>query len=136
MRFQIQFNTGKPVYLQLIDQIKAAAASGAIKPGEPLPSIRPLAEELRINRNTVAKAYTEMENQGIIQTIPGRGCFLSENNSPYKLEVRKKMIEEQVDSLIVHAHHLQIEPDLLLELVRERLERLSSRNTVTPNGER
>ena len=136
MRFQIQFNTGKPVYLQLIDQIKAAAASGAIKPGEPLPSIRPLAEELRINRNTVAKAYTEMENQGIIQTIPGRGCFLSENNSPYKLEVRKKMIEEQVDSMIVHAHHLQIEPDLLLELVRERLERLSSRNTVTPNGER
>jgi GntR family transcriptional regulator len=131
MRFQIQFNAGKPVYLQLIDQIKAAAASGAIRPGEPLPSIRPLAEELRVNRNTVAKAYAEMENQGIIHTVPGRGCFLAENNSPYKLEIRKKMIEEQVDALVVQAHHLQIEAGLLMELVRKRFEHFASRNQTS-----
>ena len=76
MRFQLNFKSGKPVYLQLVDQVKAAAASGAVQPGEPLPSIRPLAEELRVNRNTVAKAYTELESQGVIETIAGKGCFV------------------------------------------------------------
>ena len=78
--FQIDFKTGKPVYLQLVDQIRYAAASGRLRPGEPLPSIRPLAEELRVNRNTIAKAYAELESQGIIETIPGKGCFLKENH--------------------------------------------------------
>ena len=56
MILQINYKSGKPVYLQIVDQIKAAAASGALRPGEALPSIRPLAEEIRVNRNTVAKA--------------------------------------------------------------------------------
>ena len=83
MIFQIDFKSGKPVYLQLVDQIRYAAASGGLRTGEPLPSIRPLAEELRVNRNTVAKAYTELESQGVIETIPGKGCFLKESNSPF-----------------------------------------------------
>ena len=57
MLIQLNFKSGKPVYLQVVDQVKAAAASGALRTGEPLPSIRPLAEQLRVNRNTVAKAY-------------------------------------------------------------------------------
>ena len=80
MVLQLNFKSGKPVYLQVVDQVKAAAASGAIRPGEALPSIRPLAEELRVNRNTIAKAYSELENLGIVETQPGRGCFLKENN--------------------------------------------------------
>jgi len=82
MLLQIDFKSGKPVYLQLVDQIRYIAASGGLRPGEPLPSIRPLAEELRVNRNTIAKAYAELESQGVIETIPGKGCFLKENNSP------------------------------------------------------
>ena len=82
MVFQIDFKTGKPVYLQLVDQIRYAAASGGLQHGEALPSIRPLAEELRVNRNTIAKAYAELESQGVIETIPGKGCFLKENNTP------------------------------------------------------
>ena len=66
MVFQIDFKAGKPVYLQLVDQIRYAAATGGLKTGEPLPSIRPLAEELRVNRNTIAKAYSELESQGVI----------------------------------------------------------------------
>ena len=73
MMLQVNFKSGKPVYLQVVDQIKSAAASGALHVGESLPSIRPLAEELRLNRNTVAKAYTELESQGIIETLPGKG---------------------------------------------------------------
>ncbi len=92
MIFQIDFKSGKPVYLQLVDQVRYAAASGALRPGDPLPSIRPLAEELRVNRNTIAKAYTELESQGVIETIPGKGCFLKENNSPFTRQVRQKLL--------------------------------------------
>jgi DNA-binding transcriptional regulator YhcF (GntR family) len=67
MRFQISFTAGKPVYLQIVDQVRTAAASGALRTGEPLPGIRPLAEELRVNRNTVAKAYAELESRYVRQ---------------------------------------------------------------------
>ncbi len=92
MLIQLNFKSGKPVYLQVVDQVKSAAASGALQAGEPLPSIRPLAEQLRINRNTVAKAYAELESQGVIETIAGKGCFVTANNSPFKKEVRRKML--------------------------------------------
>jgi GntR family transcriptional regulator len=72
MIFQINFKSGKAVYLQLVDQVKTAAASGVMQSGDPLPGIRPLAEELRVNRNTVAKAYAELESQGIIETVAAR----------------------------------------------------------------
>src|SRR5215470_7923401 len=116
MLIQINFKSGKPVYLQVVDQIKAAAASGGLRPGEPLPSIRPLAEQLRINRNTVAKAYAELEGQGVIETVAGRGCFLKENNSPFRKEVRLKMLAEEIDAAVVQAHHLQIGREEFLEL--------------------
>src|SRR5213595_616404 len=120
MLLQINFKAGKPVYLQVVDQIKAAAASGTVQTGEPLPSIRPLAEELRVNRNTIAKAYGELENQGVIETIPGKGCFLKENNSPLKKEVRRKLLVEEIDQVIVQAHHLQVPAEEFLNLVRDR----------------
>jgi GntR family transcriptional regulator len=105
----------------VVDQIKTAAAAGTIQSGEPLPSIRPLAEELRVNRNTIAKAYTELESQGIIETIPGKGCFIKPNNSPLKKEVRRKLLTEEIDQVVVQAHHLQVAPAEFLNLVRERL---------------
>jgi GntR family transcriptional regulator len=122
MLIQLNFKSGKPVYLQVVDQVKAAAASGALRTGEPLPSIRPLAEQLRINRNTVAKAYAELEGQGVIETIAGRGCFLKENHSPFRKDVRLKMVAEEIDAAIVQAHHLRVEDREFLNLVKERLE--------------
>ncbi len=119
---QLNFKSGKPVYLQVVDQVKAAAASGALRPGEALPSIRPLAEQLRVNRNTVAKAYAELEGQGVIETVAGRGCFLKENQTPFRKEVRLKMVAEEIDGAIVQAHHLRVEEKEFLALVRQRLE--------------
>jgi GntR family transcriptional regulator len=122
MLIQLNFKSGKPVYLQVVDQVKAAAASGALRAGEPLPSIRPLAEQLRVNRNTVAKAYTELEGQGVIETIAGRGCFLKENHSPFRKDIRLKMVAEEIDAAIVQAHHLRVEDKDFLDLVKERLD--------------
>jgi GntR family transcriptional regulator len=121
MRLQINFQSGKPVYLQVVDQIKAAAASGALRPGEALPSIRPLAEALRINRNTIAKAYAELESLGVIETLPGKGCFLKENHSPLRKEIRRKLLIAEIDQAVVMAHHLQVPGDEFLELVEQRL---------------
>jgi GntR family transcriptional regulator len=130
MIFSLNFKSGLPVYLQVVDQVKAAAASGALKPGEPLPFIRPLAEELRVNRNTIAKAYTELESQGVIETIPGKGCFLAENHSPLKKDARRKLLIRDIDQAVVQAHHLQVPPDEFLGLVRDRLDVLAERQRV------
>src|ERR1039457_2379347 len=111
MIFQVDFKSGKPVYLQLVDQIRYAAASGGLRVGEPLPSIRPLAEELRVNRNTIAKAYAELESQGVIETIPGKGCFLKESNSPFTKGVQNKLLLTEIDEAVVAAHHLQVNRD-------------------------
>jgi GntR family transcriptional regulator len=122
MLLQIDFKSGLPVYLQIVDQIRYAAASGAIRPGEPLPSIRPLAEQLRVNRNTIAKAYAELENQGVIETAPGKGCFLKENNSPFTKSARHKLLLKEIDASIVAAHHLRVDRETFMGLVRERLD--------------
>jgi GntR family transcriptional regulator len=127
MRFQINFNSGMPIYLQLVEQVKAAAASGSLQPGDMLPSIRPLAEELRVNRNTIAKAYTELENLGVIQTQAGRGCFLRPNQAILRKEVRRRMLVEDIDQLVTQAHHLNIPYDEFLVLVKERMAALEEK---------
>jgi len=127
MFFQVNFKSPKPVYLQLVDQVKAAAASGALRPGDSLPSIRPLAEDLRVNRNTVAKAYTQLEVEGVIETSQGRGCFLKAVQSPLKKDARRKLLTGELDEAIVRAHHLQVSRAEFLDLVRERFDALADR---------
>ena len=122
MRFQLNFKSGKPVYLQLVDQVKAAAASGAVRPGEPLPSIRPLAEELRVNRNTVAKAYAELEGQGVIETVAGRGCFVRASHSPFRKAVRLELLTQEIDDAVIQAHHLQVAKADFLRLAADRFD--------------
>jgi GntR family transcriptional regulator len=133
MILQINFKSGMPIYLQVVDQIKAAAASGALRPGEVLPSIRPLAEELRVNRNTIAKAYSELENLGVIETLPGRGCFLKENHTALRKEVRRKLLTVEIDQAIVQAHHLQVRRDEFLELIHERMDALDHKRRSNEN---
>ena len=122
MMFHIDFKTGKSPYLQLVDQVRYAAASGGLRAGEALPSVRQLAEELRVNRNTIAKAYAELESQGVIETIPGKGCFLKDGNTPFTKTVRQKLLVKEVDEAVVTAHHLQVERADFLALVKERLD--------------
>jgi len=72
-------SSGVPIYLQLMEQVKHSIETGALRPGEQLPGIRPLAEELVINPNTVAKAYRELEHEGVIELRHGAGAFVSGN---------------------------------------------------------
>jgi len=136
MIVRVDYKSGKPVYLQVVDQIRYATASGQLQPGDALPSIRPLAEELRVNRNTIAKAYTELENQGVIETLPGKGCFVRENHSPFTKKAKLALLTREIDEAVVMAHQLQVDAETFLNLVRERLEAIAAQGGNGANDNR
>jgi len=96
-------STGVPIYLQLMEQVKHAIETGALRPGEQLPGIRPLAEELVINPNTVAKAYRELQHEGVIELRHGAGAFVSRKAAAKKvtetLRAGQMIVEAAVDRL-------------------------------------
>ena len=120
MRIELNYKSGQSPYLQIVEQIKYAVAAGSIESHDPLPSIRSLAQELRINHNTVAKAYTELERSGIIATRAGKGCYVTENHSPLKKSARRQILSDAVDGVIVEAFHLKIDHDTYLQVCEER----------------
>lgn len=96
-------SSGLPIYLQLMEQVKHAIETGAVKPGEQLPSIRPLAEELVINPNTVAKAYRELEHDGVIELRQGAGAFVSDKapsrQDAERLQAAKALVAQGIERL-------------------------------------
>ena len=134
--FSVNFKSGTPVYLQLVEQVRTAAAAGALRPGDALPGIRPLAEELRVNRNTVARAYSELESQGVIETLAGKGCFVRENQSPLKKDVRRRLIADTLEHAAVQAHHLQIDRDEFIRIAEQRYDGLAERRARPNAGSR
>jgi GntR family transcriptional regulator len=103
MIFRPNTSSGVPIYLQLMEQVKHAIETGALRPGEQLPGIRPLAEELVINPNTVAKAYRELEHEGVIELRHGAGAFVSGNAGAKKvtdkLRAGQAIVAAAVDKL-------------------------------------
>lgn len=91
MNLRINFSSGVPIYLQLIEQIKHAVETGAIRSGEQLPTIRSVAEELTMNPNTVARAYRELEREGIVEVRHGLGVFVAgpQSSTTKTAEIRK-----------------------------------------------
>ena len=87
----------------------------------------PLAEQLRVNRNTVLKAYLELENQNVIESFPGKGSFVKRAKSPLKREARHAMLNREIDQAVVAAHHLQVSREDFLELVNERFDEFEQR---------
>jgi GntR family transcriptional regulator len=103
MLFRPNPSLGVPIYLQLMEQVKHAIETGALRPGEQLPGIRPLAEELVINPNTVAKAYRELEHAGVIELRHGAGAFVTEGakgrNSTDLLRAAQPIVAAAIDKL-------------------------------------
>src|SRR5664280_2429824 len=82
MELRVNFSSGVPIYLQLMEQIKHAIDTGAIREGEQLPTIRKVAEELAMNPNTVAKAYRDLQREGIVEVRHGLGVYVAESKTP------------------------------------------------------
>lgn len=132
MRFQLNFKSGKPVYLQLVEQVKVSVASGVLRAGDALPGIRPLAESLRVNRNTIAKAYAELETQGVIETSAGNGSIVKNGGSPYRKDVRLELLREDIDTAVVQAHHLQVGRAEFLRLAEARFDAFANKRDHSP----
>src|ERR1700752_5341846 len=100
MLFRPNPSSGVPIYLQLMEQVKHGIETGALRPGEQLPGIRPLAEELVINPNTVARAYRELEHEGVIELRHGSGAFVSAGARPKKQTDRLRTAQAVVTAAI------------------------------------
>jgi GntR family transcriptional regulator len=115
MQIRIDNASDRPVYQQIIDHVKRDIALGRIIKNEKLPTVRQLAVQIAINPNTIAKAYRQLEQQGIIVTKAGAGAFVANLDSNLSRSVRKKIISEELERIAVDAFHMQIESQTLLE---------------------
>ena len=115
---------GLPIYLQIESQVKHAVAAGALKQGSALPSVRKLAADLRINPNTVARAYQNLERDGVIRTVPGGGTYVADN-VPGLLKAEKvKRLRPLAMQVAVEGTHLRLSREEILGLVQEALDGL------------
>jgi GntR family transcriptional regulator len=120
MQIHLDPGDGVPIYLQIIHQVKYLVAAGRLRPGEELPPIRALAERLVINPNTVARAYRELERAGVVTKRSTTGTFVSSGAAGPSREECLAALAGRVDTLLVEARQMGIEPDELCDLVRER----------------
>ncbi len=116
MIFRLNPNSGVPIYLQIMEQIKHAVENGVLRPGDQLPGMRKLAETMVMNPNTVAKAYRELEHEGLIELRQGAGAFISENLNTKALTDRMQTARPIVDKAV--------ERLLALGLSEEEIKRL------------
>lgn len=119
MQIHIQAQGGVPIYLQVMQQIKYLVASGRLQPGEELPSIRTLAEQLLVNPNTIARAYRELETAGVVEKRRTAGTFVADSGSPLARKERLKLLNERIDQLLVEAFQMGFDLQDVLKLVQQ-----------------
>ncbi len=120
MQIRISPQDGIPIYLQIMNQVKYLVAAERLAPGEALPSVRKLAEQLIVNPNTVARAYRELESAGVLTTKRGAGVYVSDHGSPLNRNEQHKILNERIDMLLSEARSMNVDFEALLELVRKR----------------
>jgi len=109
-----------PIYLQIVNQIKYLVAAGRLAPDDELPPIRKLAEQLLINPNTVARAYRELERDGVLNSRQGAGTRIAAANSPFSEDEKTRILTERADALLVEADQLDVSVQDLIKLIEDR----------------
>lgn len=122
MNVLIDNKSGAPIYDQIYTQIKSQIISGALKEHEMLPSIRGLAKDLRISFITTKRAYEELEKDGFIYTLPGKGCYVAPKNIELLREENLKKIEEYIDEIVRLAATCNLSKQDIIEMVKFSLE--------------
>jgi GntR family transcriptional regulator len=125
MQFRIDNASDRPVYQQIIDQVKRDVALGRISIDDRLPTVRQLAQQLVINPNTIAKAYRQLEQEGIIVTKAGAGAFVANLDTTLSRAVRRKLICEELERIIIEAFHMQIDRLSLVEWFDNALDKFN-----------
>jgi GntR family transcriptional regulator len=125
MQFQIDIASRTPIYRQLAGQIREAIARGRLRPEERLPSVRDLSRQLVINPNTVARVYTELEREGVLNTRPGLGVFVAQPRTDITRRARRERLLALADELLTEAVHLGFTAEEVRSLVVERMARFA-----------
>jgi DNA-binding transcriptional regulator YhcF (GntR family) len=126
MQIRISTKDGIPLYKQIINQIKYMIASNRLSPGDKLPPVRKLAEQLIVNPNTVARAYRDLETLGLLKTRQGSGVTVSETGSPLAKDQRIKILTERIDILLTEAQQMNVSLEQIIELLHEQSSQLNS----------
>ena len=122
MQIRISEQDGIPIYLQIVNQVKFLIASGRLEPGAEMPAIRGLAETLTVNPNTVARAYRELENEGIVEKRRTNGTYVSDKGTRLSRDECLKILTERIDALLSEAKQMEISTDEILDLIKTRNE--------------
>ncbi len=119
----VDFRSGQPIYLQIVEQIRQKVANGELKPGDQLPTVRQLAAELRVNFNTVARAYRLLDEAGLISTQHGRGTYIWEQPSPETVHtIRKQGLESLTRRYLTAAAQLGCSAQEIAQTINQLLE--------------
>ncbi len=122
LTLQIDFRSGLPIYTQIVNQVQAQVASGILQPGDQLPTVRAMAEELRVNFNTIARAYRILDEERIISTQQGRGTYITEIPPPKISEkLRKESLEALTQRYINEAMRLEFSKTEIRQMVNDKL---------------
>lgn len=124
MLFHVNPSSGVPIYLQIETQVKNAIAAGALKAQHALPSVRKLAAELGINPNTAARAYQNLERDGVISTVPGGGTYVADNVPRFLKSEKLRRLQPYARQIAVEGAQLCLTDDEIIKAVQEELERL------------
>lgn len=117
---------GVPIYQQIVDQLRHRIISGSLRAGDELPTIRGFATSLRVNPNTIARAYRELEHEGLVEKRRTTGTFVAEITPRHGLRERKRLVTPHVDKLLVISRGLGIEIGELIDLIQNRNQKLSA----------
>lgn len=121
MQFQIDSASRLPIYRQLSQQIREAIARGKLRAEQRLPSVRELSRSLVVNPNTVARVYTELEREGVLNTRPGLGVYVARPKADLTKRARRERLTELVDGLLTEAVHLGFSADEVIDFLNERI---------------
>jgi GntR family transcriptional regulator len=120
MQLHLSPTNGVPIYLQIVNQVRYLVASGRLVPGEELPPIRVLAEQLLINPNTVARAYRELELAGVVLKRRTTGTYVSNAGSPLARSERVKILTDRIDALLAEARQLGFQTEDVAQMLERR----------------
>lgn len=126
MIIRIEKASGIPVTRQILDQVRTQCATGALQPGDQLPSVRQLALDLAVNQNTILRVYERLEAEGIIERRHGAGTFVSEKVRGNPMRKEKEKLRVEAESLVRHAVALGLEPDDVLDVVKQAFRSVES----------
>ena len=129
MDIKISPGARRPIYQQIIDQIRSQVACGKLVVGAGVPSVRQLAQDLVVNHNTVAKAYAELVRDGVLESQQGRGVFVAPRRQVFSASERRRRLDVALDTFVAEAITLDYSPEQIESEVAKRLEKMASRKS-------